>query len=83
MNSSARLGQVETLVAIDAQHAKASVVGLWLGESRTQGGLGNLREFHADGTVELGSSRTGGVRPYAPAGENDKRVTVPSWLIAS
>ncbi len=39
---------------IDAQDAKASVVGLWLGESRTQGGLGNWMEFHADGTVELG-----------------------------
>jgi hypothetical protein len=36
------------------EDAKNSVVGLWLGESRTQGGLGNWIDFRADGTVESG-----------------------------
>ena len=39
---------------VGAQVAKESVVGLWLGEMRTQGGLGNWFDFHADGTVDLG-----------------------------
>ena len=39
---------------VDTQVAKESVVGLWLGEMRTQGGLGNWIDFHADGTVDLG-----------------------------
>ena len=39
---------------VGAQDATGSVVGLWLGEARTQGGLGNWWEFHADGTVEFG-----------------------------
>lgn len=39
---------------IGAQDAKDSVVGLWLGEARTQGGLGNWIDFHGDGTVEFG-----------------------------
>ena len=37
-----------------AQGTDASVVGLWLGEARTQGGLGNWIEFRADGTLEAG-----------------------------
>jgi hypothetical protein len=40
---------------VSAQDAKDSVVGLWLGEMRTQAGLGNWIDFHADGTVEVGS----------------------------
>jgi hypothetical protein len=39
---------------VGAQDGKDSVVGLWLGETRTQGGLGNWIDFHADGTVEVG-----------------------------
>lgn len=39
---------------VGAQDAKGSVVGLWLGEARTQGGLGSWIDFHADGTVEVG-----------------------------
>ena len=39
---------------IGAQEAKDSAVGIWLGETRTEGGLGNWWEFHADGTVEFG-----------------------------
>lgn len=42
------------LQPVGAQDAKDSVVGLWLGETRTQGGLGNWIDFHADGTVEVG-----------------------------
>ncbi len=42
------------LQPVGAQDAKGSLVGLWLGEARTQGGLGNWIDFHADGTVELG-----------------------------
>ena len=42
------------LQPVGAQDPKDSVVGLWLGEMRTQGGLGNWIEFHADGTVEVG-----------------------------
>jgi hypothetical protein len=42
------------LQPVGAQDAKDSVVGLWLGETRTQGGLGNWIDFHPDGTVEVG-----------------------------
>ena len=42
------------LQPVGAQDAKDSVVGLWLGEMRTQGGLGNWIDFHADDTVEVG-----------------------------
>ena len=42
------------LQAVSAQDAKDSIVGLWLGEMRTQGGLGNWFDFHPDGTVDLG-----------------------------
>jgi len=42
------------LQPLGAQDPKDSVVGLWLGEARTQGGLGNWIDFHADGTVEVG-----------------------------
>jgi hypothetical protein len=37
-----------------AQEVTGSVVGLWLGENRTQEGLGNWLDFHGDGTVEIG-----------------------------
>jgi len=42
------------LQPVSAQDAKDSIVGLWLGEMRTQGGLGSWIDFHADGTVEIG-----------------------------
>jgi len=35
------------------QGTNDSVVGLWLGEARTTGGLGNWVEFRGDGTVEV------------------------------
>lgn len=42
------------LQPVAAQDATDSMVGLWLGEARSQGGLGNWMEFRADGTVEFG-----------------------------
>lgn len=37
---------------VRADEDTASVVSLWLGEARTQGGLGNAIEFRADGTAQ-------------------------------
>jgi hypothetical protein len=55
MRNALLIGLIALLLQpVGAQDGKDSVVGLWLGETRTQGGLGNWIDFHADGTVEVG-----------------------------